>query len=128
VRSGSCLCGGVQYEITGTLGPVIYCHCAQCRKTSGHHVAATRCPTGALTCAKDETLRWYRASDTAERGFCERCGGNLFWKPDHGRHISVFAGTIDTPTGLQAESHIYVADKSDYVEIADGLPQFSQVD
>jgi hypothetical protein len=34
------------------------------------------------------------------------------------------AGTIDTPTGLDAVEHIFVADASDYYELADGLPQF----
>jgi hypothetical protein len=33
------------------------------------------------------------------------------------------AGTLDSPTGLRAEKHIFTADKGDYYEIADGLPQ-----
>ena len=32
---GSCLCGGIVYEIDALLGPGIYCHCSQCRKASG---------------------------------------------------------------------------------------------
>ena len=32
---GSCLCGGVRYEISGELGPSLHCHCGQCRKASG---------------------------------------------------------------------------------------------
>jgi hypothetical protein len=69
-------------------------------------------------------LRWYRSSSNAERGFCGQCGSSLFWKPDHGRHVSIMAGTMDTPTGLCAEEHIFVADASDYYVLADGLPQF----
>jgi len=40
-RSGSCLCGAVTYQVSGALRPVVACHCSQCRKASGHHVAAT---------------------------------------------------------------------------------------
>jgi hypothetical protein len=44
----------------------------------------------------------------------------------HGRHISIMAGTLDTPTGLSAVEHIFVADASDYYTIDDGLPQHAQ--
>ena len=32
---GSCLCGGIRYEIDADLGPVTNCHCSQCRKAAG---------------------------------------------------------------------------------------------
>lgn len=121
--SGSCLCGGVRFQISGDLRPVIYCHCSQCRKMSGHYVAATSCDTDKLSLLSDATLTWYRTSATAQRGFCAVCGGNLFWKPDSGDHVGIFAGALDAPTGLTAVKHIFVADKADYYEIADGLPQ-----
>lgn len=128
VHTGSCLCGGVSYEVRGDFRPVSYCHCEQCRKTSGNFVGATACEIDALHMLSETSLTWYRASDTARRGFCSVCGGNVFWAPDHRNYISIFAGTVDMPTGLVAENHIYVADKADYVDIGDGLPQFPQND
>ena len=32
---GSCLCGAVSYEITGSLGATGHCHCSMCRKSHG---------------------------------------------------------------------------------------------
>jgi hypothetical protein len=32
-------------------------------------------------------------------------------------------GAFEGPTGTQLEKHIFVADKGDYYDIADGLPQ-----
>ena len=32
---GSCLCGGVTFEIDRAVGPAEYCHCNRCRKVSG---------------------------------------------------------------------------------------------
>ena len=32
---GSCLCGGIRYEIDAELKAVSNCHCGQCRKASG---------------------------------------------------------------------------------------------
>ena len=40
--TGGCLCGSVTYAVSGDLANIVACHCEQCRKTSGHFVAATR--------------------------------------------------------------------------------------
>lgn len=122
--SGSCLCGAVQYEVHGDLRPVVYCHCEQCRKTSGHFVAATACKTDTLKLLNDEGLAWYRSSPDAQRGFCSSCGSSLFWRPDHERYVSIMAGTLARPTGLQATTHIYTDMASDYYSIDDGLAHF----
>ena len=116
---GGCLCGGVRYEIRGPLRDVIACHCSQCRKTSGHFVAASQALDADIVLVESSTLKWYRSSPEAQRGFCSKCGGNLFWRPD-GRNppvTSIMAGTIDPPTGLKVIEHIFVEDKSDYYEI-----------
>ena len=121
--SGGCLCGGVRYRVDGRLADVGACHCSQCRRTTGHYFAATSCDRAALTFDSDETLAWYRSSSFARRGFCSRCGSFLFW--DHvGRDLTAIAmGAFDKPTGTRLAKHIFVADKGDYYEIADGLPQ-----
>lgn len=121
---GRCLCGAVRFAIAGELRPVMYCYCEQCRRTSGHYVASTACDIGDLKFVQDEGLRWYSSSNEAERGFCGRCGSSLFWKPAHRRYISVMAGALDQPTGLEACAHIYVAGRPDYFDILDELPQF----
>jgi len=120
--TGTCLCGGVRYAINGPLRPVIFCHCEQCRRSSGHHVAATACRAGDLAFTADETLTWYRSSTVAERGFCRRCGGNLFYRSRGREYVSVMAGSLDTPTGLRAIAHIFVDRKSDYYVVDDRLP------
>lgn len=104
----------------------MYCHCEQCRKTSGHYVAATACEPAQLALTNDDGLKWFRSSSTAQRGFCQECGSSLFWQPDHQRFWSISAGTLDRPTGLEASSHIYVHMASDYYDISDGLPQYDE--
>jgi len=115
--SGRCLCGGVRYQIKGLLRDVVNCFCTQCQKTSGHHVAATRVREKDLTIEASETLTWYASSPGYERGFCNKCGGNLFWRCLGDKHISVMAGTLDKPTGLKTVKNIYQEDASDYFEI-----------
>ena len=123
--TGSCLCGAVRYKVDGPLRPVIYCHCGQCRKTSGHFVAASACDAASLHLVEDAGLRWYDSSPEAQRGFCSVCGGSLFWRPRVGGQVSIMAGTIDAPTGIRAIAHIFVDDASDYHDMADGLPRFA---
>jgi len=123
VARGRCLCGGVRFEVHGPLRPVIYCHCTMCRRSGGHFAAATACAREHLRLLSAESLRWFQSSGIARRGFCGTCGSQLFWEPAHRRYISIWAGTLDTPTGLTAGEHIYVGDKGDYYEIRDGLPQ-----
>jgi hypothetical protein len=120
---GGCLCGAVRFEIHGPLRPIIYCHCGMCRRTSGHFAAATACAPQHLRLLAADTLRWYQSSTLARRGFCGTCGSPLFWEPAHGGHVSIWAGVLDTPTGLAAAEHIFVGEKGDYYEISDGLPQ-----
>jgi hypothetical protein len=121
-HSGGCLCEGVRYHVRGPMRGVVGCHCSQCRRTSGHFVAATSAPFANLVLERSATLRWYRSSPGAQRGFCSTCGGNLFWRADGEDSISIMAGTLDTPTGLHMDEHIFVADKSDYYELKDGVP------
>jgi hypothetical protein len=115
---GGCLCGAVRFELAGPIRDVIACHCNQCRKTSGHYVAATRVPAEALKIVSDEGLRWFQSSGDARRGFCERCGSSLFWEQKGSAGVSVHAGTLEAPTGLGLAEHIFVGDKGDYYEIA----------
>ncbi len=120
MTTGGCLCGAVTYVVNGPLRDVIACHCTQCRKSSGHHVAATSCHRDDIDVTGKVT--WYQSSDTARRGFCGICGSNLFWD-GAGVNLSIFAGTLDGPTGIKMAGHIFCADKGDYYELSDDLPK-----
>lgn len=121
-KRGRCLCGGVEFSITGPLRPVVYCHCKICRRSSGHFVAATACAVSHLILHRADTLQWYRSSEQAQRGFCRECGSNLFWRPESGTHMSIMAGVLDDPIGVSGAAHIFVHSKGDYYTVQDGLP------
>ena len=123
IKRGRCLCGGVEFTVTGPLRDVVYCHCKMCRRSSGHFVAASACALPHLSIDRADTLRWYASSAQASRGFCGVCGSNLFWKPASGTHVSIMAGTLDDPTGVRAVAHIHANSKGDYYTLEDRLPQ-----
>lgn len=125
-RTGQCHCGAVTFKVNGPVRDVIYCHCGQCRKQSGHIVAATACRDDQISIFGAENLTWYAASETARRGFCKTCGSHLFWKANGSDATSIMAGSFAKPSALRSGHHIHVADKGDYYDITDGLPQFAQ--
>jgi hypothetical protein len=124
MKTGSCLCGSVTYELRGSLRPIVACHCVQCRKTSGHYVAATQAEANAMS-IKGNSLKWFRSSEGAERAFCSNCGSNLFWRRHGSPHISIFAGTIDGATELKMESQLYAETAGDYYDLPD-VPRIEQ--
>ncbi len=126
---GSCLCGGVRYEVSGPLFAMARCHCRECRKASGAEFA-----TNASTKAEDfrvvsgeDLLREYETSPGQARVFCGRCGSPLIKriadKPDK---IRIRLGTLDSDIDERAALHVWVSEKPSWSEINDELPQFEK--
>ncbi|GAA6164557.1 GFA family protein [Pelagimonas sp. KU-00592-HH] len=118
---GSCLCGDITYETAAQPQGASMCHCSQCRKQSGGVWSSAYVAETDLKISGP--VQWFEASKTAKRGLCPRCGSFLFWKAHVEDTISFSLGSVDGPTGLTLTKHIFVADKGDYYEIADGVPQ-----
>jgi hypothetical protein len=126
VKQGSCLCGAVRIEVQGEFERLPEaCHCTQCRKQTGHFLAAINVRREALFIHGAEHVKWYQSSEKVQRGFCSNCGSTLFWNPtiDGYKWTGVAMGTFDSPTGVRLAKHTFVGDKGDYYEIDDGLPQ-----
>jgi hypothetical protein len=120
MKTGSCLCGAVSFEVHGALRPTIACHCIQCRKQTGNYMSATSSGDKELVLTRQDGLKWFRSSPKAQRGFCKECGSALFWKQDGSDTTSISAGAIDGASGAPLEGHIFCESAGDYYEIAGG--------
>jgi hypothetical protein len=116
----------VRFEVEGELKAPDACHCGQCRKQSGHFWASTDLPMSQVSLQGEDQVRWYQSSPKVRRGFCGTCGSFLFWQPIGQPRIAIAMGAFDQPTDTTLAMHIFTADKGDYYEIADGLPQNAQ--
>lgn len=123
MHRGSCLCGSIRFTVTGELEPPDACHCVQCRKQSGHFFASTNVKRDRLAISGEENLAWFQSSAKVRRGFCSKCGSFLFWDPPERDWTSIAMGAFDGTTGTHLARHIFVAEKGDYYEITDELPQ-----
>jgi len=114
IKAGSCLCGAVKFEVAGPLREIIMCHCTMCQKSSGHHFAATAANTTDLHVSDNGSLKWFKSSEHAERGFCSNCGSSLFWRM-HGRDTtSILMGSFDEDIKLPVSSHVFMGERKSY--------------
>lgn len=131
--TGSCLCGGVTFEITQAVGPFELCHCPRCRKASGSAFAAA---LGVRTedfrlLGGAELIRRYEAPlreapPPYRVSFCSRCGSPVPDPPPGSTWFELPAGTLDQDPKIRPHRHIFVECKSPWYEILDGLPQFDR--
>jgi hypothetical protein len=133
---GSCLCGGIQFEITGPLLSPLNCHCSQCRK---QHGAAFRSRIRVRVedfrwVQGEHLLKYFESPRGYQRCFCGECGSPIInrsgpnWKapadftvssPQYGIPLAI----LDNPP-LQPACHVFVASKAPWFDITDDLPQY----
>jgi hypothetical protein len=128
--AGSCLCGGVRFEITAPFRRANHCHCSRCRKHAGTFgLTHGRVPReGFRLVTGEELLRVYRPEGGMAKVFCSECGSSLFggtWP--EGPEVSVRFGALDGDPGIRPQYRSYVASKAPWDEIPDdGLPRYSE--
>ena len=118
-----CLCGGIQLKTKGLLRSVLNCHCNQCMKTHGNYATYTSSLEKDIKFIKKRTLKWFRSSKRAERGFCNKCGASIFFKILNSDNISIAAGMFKNPTKLKTKMNIFVEGKLDYYKLDNRLPK-----
>lgn len=126
---GSCLCGGVRFEVHGFLGRVSHCHCSMCRKAHGAAFATyARVETRDFVLVSGSgDIASYESSPGATRTFCKRCGSTLqFINAKRTESFSLALGTLDDDPGVRASFHGFVGSKAPWFEIADRLPQHKE--
>ena len=132
---GSCLCGGVQFEVERAVGPFELCHCPRCRKASGSAFVA-----GLGVRVRDfrllsggELIRTYEAP-IRERppayrvAFCSQCGSPVPDPPADATWFEIPAGLLDADPVLRPDRHIFVECKSPWFSISDSLPQLTKAE
>lgn len=112
--TGSCCCGQISYTAKA-VAPLWFCHCQQCRKMTGHFMAAAQVNLSDIE-IKGEA-KWYYVSDSSRHGFCPDCGSQIFWRNDKNDYLSVTGGSMNDTTSVELAGHVFVGEKGDYYQI-----------
>ena len=140
VLHGSCLCGGVKFEIAGPLTPPSNCHCSMCRKQQGAAFRSrARVRAADFKWVRGEDLvKFYQSTSGTFRGFCGVCGSPIINKFEARAKAAVFRpaavseygialATLDDDPGVRPGSHSFVGSKAPWFEITDDLPQYPEL-
>ena len=127
--SGGCLCGAVRYSSAAEPTLVVVCHCSTCQKNTGSAFSLNiALPRGALAISGD-TLATYEDRSGASgkpfhRSFCSRCGSPVAGQGDAYPDLVILkAGTLDDPSWVKPQGHIWCVEKQPWVTIEPGVPQ-----
>jgi hypothetical protein len=127
-HTGSCLCGGVRFTLTGPIAPIQVCHCMQCRKAQGTAIA-TNVPVEASHFRLEQgdgLLSSYESSPGKQRVFCRVCGSPIYSQRDTVPGVlRVRLGLINEPVDAPLQAHFFTGSKANWWPICDELPQFA---
>ncbi|HUY03140.1 MAG TPA: GFA family protein [Rhodocyclaceae bacterium] len=119
-HAGTCFCGAVEIEVTGTPAAMGYCHCSSCRSWSAG-------PVNAFTLWKPENVKitkgaefigHFQKTGNSDRQFCRQCGGHLMTGHPTLGLTDVYAATIPT---LPFTPGVHVNYAESVLRMKDGL-------
>ena len=120
---GTCLCGGVEYEVTDPQA-MGYCHCGRCQRWTGSSLAGVVVAKENFNVTKGADLIKTYESELAPRNFCSNCGSSIF--DDLGDVYFVAAGLM-ADLDMEPSFHQLVAYKARWHTIGDDAPQFDEL-
>lgn len=128
--TGGCLCGSVQYQVSGEPARFYHCHCRRCRKASGTgHATNLMLQPGSVKWIRGEDrLARYKVPD-AERFatcFCSNCGGPLPRELPDLNLVVIPAGSLDGPLPIEPQARIFWDSRAPWSCEAGELPVFAE--
>jgi hypothetical protein len=127
--AGQCLCGGVRFEISGKIGPVVYCHCSMYRRATGSAFATgASVESAAFRIVEGASLiSEYQSSPGYFRNFCSRCGSPLYGRSEEFPSMRrVRLGTIDGNIAQRPVANIFVGTKAPWFDVTNSLETFEE--
>jgi hypothetical protein len=127
--TGSCLCGGLKYRVSGEPTRFYHCHCQRCRKASGAaHTSNLFVENGTLEFEGDTSLmRQYKLPEAERfsRYFCATCGGPVPKEIPDFKLIFVPAGTLDDEPNIRPQARIFQDSRASWSCEGEELPLFA---
>ena len=128
--TGSCLCGGVRFEVDGPPGEAYYCHCTRCQGRTGSAASAqARIDGGGFrVVAGEELVQCWRHPDGGfEKCFCALCGAHLIARSPEHTTMSIRMSAFDEDPGVRPSFRTFTDYAADWEPIPDdGLTRYPE--
>ena|SRR5947209_5568863 len=127
-REGGCACGSVRYRLTDEPLFVHCCHCLNCqRQTGSAFVINVLIETDRveLLAGEPQAAEVPRDDGSAQRIYrCPDCQVAVYSKYTWPQLRFVRAGTLDDPSSVSPDVHIFTLSKVAWVELPPDVPAF----
>lgn len=122
------MCGSVRYLCTAEPAHTFYCHCSDCQKeTGGPFTTELFVPANSITIG-GPLKKYTRIGDSGlpvRRNFCSNCGTVVLTEFEvDPAYVCVKACSLDDPSWIRPEFHLFVSSKQPWDVISDALPQY----
>ena len=129
--TGSCICGGIRFELSELPRDAGYCHCTRCQRRTGTAASAqARVDRRTFRLLQGEELiqAWRYPEGGFEKCFCRQCGAHLFSRnPDAPTEMSIRLGAFDGDPGVRPAWRAFVSYAAPWEPIPDdGLERFPE--
>lgn len=126
---GSCLCGIVEFRISGEIPKIYQCHCSLCRKVSGSasNAALLTAAEGFEWITGETEISSYSTESGFKSDFCGTCGSPAPNLTRDGRKYWIPAGLLEESARLEASVHVYVGSKAGWDVIGGDYPHFKEM-
>ncbi|MGY5453309.1 GFA family protein [Agarivorans sp. MS3-6] len=124
---GSCLCGGVEFDVNDKFEQFHLCHCDQCKKVSGSaHVANLFIRPIHFQWIKGQSLvkQFDLPGRAISNGFCGACGSAMPYLSSTKHWVIIPAGSLDSSPSLAPQDHIFTAEQASWYHQVSQLKQF----
>jgi hypothetical protein len=114
--TGKCLCGAVSITATANDPKVATCHCDMCRRWSSGPFFEVPCEN--VVFAGTDNITRFRSSAWAERGFCAKCGSNLYYHIIDSPEFQISTGLLDDQSDLQLSLQVFIDSKPSFYALS----------
>jgi hypothetical protein len=125
---GGCGCGAVRYALKAPPMIVHACHCTDCQKIAGSAFAINAWLERREVELLSGEPALYKFADQIRDNrvfFCAQCGTNVWTEYVEGFYF-VRVGTLDDPTLLVPDMHIWTRSKQPWLPLPDGVRVFEE--
>jgi hypothetical protein len=128
LREGGCSCGSVRYRLTSEPLVTHCCHCLNCQRQTGSAFVINiliETDRVELLAGDPQPVDAPREGRSSQRIFrCPTCQVAVLSEYGHPGLRFVRAGTLDDPSGVAPDVHIFTRSKLDWLTLPEEVPAF----